>query len=72
MMTTKSFLGPLTAITAAGTQPLGSVFNAVPSADYLLGWDVPLIPPPVRPRRSRQSARDDYAAAAALPCGCGA
>jgi hypothetical protein len=60
-------------MTASGTQPMGSVFNAVPSADYLLGRDLPLMPPPIRLRATRKSAaHDDQVAATALPCGCGA
>jgi len=40
------FLGPMTAMTAAGVQPIGSVFSAVPAAAALLGRDtMPQFPP---------------------------
>jgi hypothetical protein len=69
----ESFLGPMTAITAAGIPPMGSVFNAVPSAGYLLGRDALRILPPVRSKPARRwSVRDDSAASGAMPCGCGA
>lgn len=66
------FLGAMTAFTAAGVQPLGSVFNAVPSADYLLGRDGPRILPPVRSKPVRNTHRYDRTVPEAMPCGCGA
>jgi hypothetical protein len=69
-MAIKGFLGRLTATTAAGVQPIGSVFNAVPTADYLLGRDMPQMLPSLRSHSSQRAATsEDHFA---QPCGCGA
>jgi hypothetical protein len=72
-MELRSFLGPLTAATVAGAQPMGSVFSGVPSSYYLRGRDLPRALPSAW-NRSTASTPDQKLRLSvnALPCGCGA
>jgi hypothetical protein len=73
MMDMQGFLGPMTLVTVAGVQPMGSVFSTVPSANYLLGRDLPRLLPPARQRSTARTAEGiNHLSPGALPCGCGA